>query len=508
MASTPNDIILENSESGTDLSGNPDNHSNFENVKANLFPVNSIVDEACDPDANFFNDKLDDLDSPFYSQDQLTQFSDRLTNESFSIFHLNIRSLNKNIDNLRNLLSLLKGHFKVIVLTETWCGDTASKNSLFQIPNYNVIHETRKDDRQGGGVCIFIRKDLNFNLRNDLDKFDNDIETLTIEIINEKAKNIVVSGIYRPPRGNINNFKDHLKIIMSKNSLKNKHVFITGDMNINSLDYESNEHVKAFFDACFQNSFVPLINRPTRVTRKSATCIDHILTNSFIDTEIESGIFKSEMSDHFSIFCKVKTNVNISPNKNIIYQRKINDESIDDFKYLLQHVNWSDVMNTDTNDSYNKFLNKFCELYDVAFPEIKIEVKPKNMLSPWITKGLAKSSKRKQKLYEKFLRRRNLKNETAYKTYKNLFEKLKKNSQRSYFQEKLKKHEGNIKHTWKVMKEIVGKSKVNQDIFPKRLVIENKTITDTMEIAKNFNEFFCENWSKSCKKNSQGRPKI
>ena len=133
----------------------------------------------------------------------------------------------------------MKGHFKIIVLTETWCGDTATKNSIYQIPNYTVIHKTRKE-KQGGGLCMFIRNDLNFKLRNDLDKFDSDIETLTIEIENRNSKNIVLSGIYRPPQGNINSFKDHLKTIMSKNSLTNKHVFITGDFKINSLDYSSN----------------------------------------------------------------------------------------------------------------------------------------------------------------------------------------------------------------------------------------------------------------------------
>ena len=277
---------------------------------------------------------------------------------------------------------------------------------------------------------------------------------------------------------------------MSKNSLTNKHVFITGDFNINSLDYSSNEHVKGFFDASFQKYFVPLINRPTRVTRKSATCIDHILTNSFIDSEIEAGIFKNNISDHFPVFCNVKTNVSINSDKTIIYKRTFNEESVDDFKYLLNHVDWNYIVNSDTNESYNKFLMKFSELYDVAFPETKIEIKAKNLLSPWLTKGLRKSSKSKQKLYEKFLKKRNLANEMAYKSYKNLFEKFKRNSKRSYYQDKLKKCEGNIKSTWKIMKEIFGKAKINQKNLPKQLVINNKKITDKTEIANNFNEFF------------------
>ena len=78
-----------------------------------------------------------------------------------------------------------------------------------------MIHKTRKE-KQGGGLCMFIRSDLNFKLRNDLDKFDSNVETLSIEIENRNSKNIVLSGIYRPPRGNINSFKDHLKTIIRK----------------------------------------------------------------------------------------------------------------------------------------------------------------------------------------------------------------------------------------------------------------------------------------------------
>ena len=37
-------------------------------------------------------------------------------------------------------------------------------------------------------------------------------------------------------------------------------------------------------------------------------------------------------------------------------------------------------------------------------PKVKIKIKPKNLLSPWISKGILKSSKRKQKLYDKFLK--------------------------------------------------------------------------------------------------------
>ena len=62
--------------------------------------------------------------------------------------------------------------------------------------------------------------------------------------------------------------------------------------------------------------------------------------------------------------------------------------------------------------------------FDQAFPERKIEIKQKNLPSPWISKGLRKSSKRKQRLYEQILIQRRDKNYETYKIYKDLLEKL------------------------------------------------------------------------------------
>ena len=58
------------------------------------------------------------------------------------------------------------------------------------------------------------------------------------------------------------------------------------------------------------------------------------------------------------------------------------------------------------NAAYNRFLENFSELCDIAFLEQKTKIKNKKLSSTWITKGLQSSSKRKQKLYEKFLKKR------------------------------------------------------------------------------------------------------
>ena len=56
------------------------------------------------------------------------------------------------------------------------------------------------------------------------------------------------------------------------------------------------------------------------------------------------------------------------------------------------------------NHTYNRFLEIFTGFYGKAFPKRKLRIKQKTLNSPWMTKGLQKSSKRKQKLYYKYLK--------------------------------------------------------------------------------------------------------
>ena len=47
---------------------------------------------------------------------------------------------------------------------------------------------------------------------------------------------------------------------------------------------------------------MPLLNTPTRVTKKNATAIELILTNAFLNKRIKTGMIKTKISDHFVIF--------------------------------------------------------------------------------------------------------------------------------------------------------------------------------------------------------------
>ena len=103
---------------------------------------------------------------------------------------------------------------------------------------------------------------------------------------------------------------------------------------------------------------------------------------------------------------------------------------------------------------------------------MKITVKARNSFKPWITKGTAKSSKKKQKLYEKYLKNRNPKNVAMYKTYENLFEIIKRKSKKNYYLEKILSFKGDVKKTWKTMKDLIGKAKMNKSSLPQKIRVK------------------------------------
>ena len=90
-------------------------------------------------------------------------FDDTLSKEmqnSFSISHVNIRSLNKNYDNL-NLLydNTIKSKFDIIALSEVW---RVSNKELLSFNEYTLEVKCRTEGSRGGGVGAYIHSSLKY----------------------------------------------------------------------------------------------------------------------------------------------------------------------------------------------------------------------------------------------------------------------------------------------------------------------------------------------------------
>ena len=49
----------------------------------------------------------------------------------------------------------------------------------------------------------------------------------------------------------------------------------------------------------FEFSMIPTINKPTRVTKHTATAIDNIITDCILNSDFKSALVKTDLSDHF-----------------------------------------------------------------------------------------------------------------------------------------------------------------------------------------------------------------
>ena len=70
--------------------------------------------------------------------------------------------------------------------------------------------------------------------------------------------------------------------------------------------------------------------------------------------------------------------------------------SVENLKNIPSSTDWNDVLGkTIANESCDQFIKKFSLIYDDCFPIKVKEIETKNLLSPWITKGIKTSTKRK-----------------------------------------------------------------------------------------------------------------
>ena len=429
--------------------------------------------------------------SPYYSESDFNAQQNFLMSSNLSIFHLNVRSLPCNNDNLMVYLNSLNIRFQVIALTETWlCPETCDLTYI--TPEYQH-HKVYRKSKKGGGVSLFVHNSLNCNVLSDLSIMNDFIECMFIEISPciPQNKPIVIGAIYRPPNTNVSSFaSDYLSPILSHPSLQSKTCYITGDFNINLLNHYSHAPTADFVDTMFASSYLPLINRPTRITLNSNTLIDNIFTNSPHTEHSSSGIFTADISDHLPIFhiSKQKSTNTHDTTEPIFSHPIINTRTLNNLSRFLLAQNWSIV--TENNDTCSAYTH-FSEILNNAYTEhIPQRTKPfrKKINKPWITPALLTSIKRKNKLYSIYLHSKTTNSLKYYKKYKNKLSNLLRSAEKYHYHQKLAQSQNLLKSSWKIIKEAMGQSNIHKP--QAEFHINGSNITDNKLIADEFNKYF------------------
>ena len=139
------------------------------------------------------------------------------------------------------------------------------------------MKDGESNGKNGGGVCIYIRSNINFQLRADLSP--NNLEFLTVEITRPRSKPFLVSTWYRPPQSSPDLFSTFERIFDNIDA-ENLELYLMGVLNCNLLSEVVNNNSSHLLNIIDIYGLTQLITESTRVTQYSSTLIDLWLTNS------------------------------------------------------------------------------------------------------------------------------------------------------------------------------------------------------------------------------------
>ena len=440
-----------------------------------------------DPELHFFNEINGNTlkNSEYYTEGKFIDKNQELFKDSniFSLFHANVRSLPLHLNEFTNIFECLQFQFTVIGFTETWLSPDNNED-LYGLPGYAHIGKHRSV-RIGGGVSIFIKENIPFIARTDLDIFNETIESVFIEIDKDyvgRNKNIIIGVLYRPPDTDVHIFSSYVSDIQDKIKRQGRICYLMGDYNIDLLKCDNHLPTTEFMDTMYGNSYINLINRPTRVTSKSATIIDNIFTNNF-DANMNSfsGILTTDITDHFSIFHVFKSN--ICTTEDAFYlTRKFSQKNKELFKQSIDQTNWDELLPKEgAQISFTLFHRHIISLYDKAFPVVRIKRKYNNR-KPWLTEALRQTIHQKNKLFLRHKNRPTLTNEILYKRHRNNLKKILISAEKRHFQHMLEMNKNNLQKTWKMIKNIINKNSAKK--IQKSFKVGNNIIDDPTEICE------------------------
>ena len=214
---------------------------------------------------------------------------------------------------------------------------------------------------------------------------------------------------------------------MEKLATDNKKLFLVGDFNIDLLKVDVDPPTTNFFDIITTNLLVPHIIHPTRITSETRTLIDNIYSNSTNFKDGISGNLTLAISDHLAQFLLIQEETHKIPVSRNSYTRNLTNFDRENFLLNLLGIDWNEVISLDNNNpnqSFNLFFDEIDSLVNRYIPLKKLTKEEiKSYFKPWITTGIRNSMKRRDKIYKKYIKTKNVLTKSEYENQYKVFKK-------------------------------------------------------------------------------------
>lgn len=315
------------------------------------------------------------------------------TNKPLSVFPLNVRSARNKSDELGIPLDDFRFSFDVIMLSETWY---SQESDILRFENYKIFYLNRTF-RRGGGIAMYIRKDIQCNLITDYSIMTDDYEALCV-----KYGNIMFALMYRPPSGDLSAFFNFIETVLQFVGNNDYKIILGGDFNID-MNFVSARQVE--FSTLFQSfGLFNVITCSTRVTSFSETLLDMFFTN-ITRTRLSAGLVCSDISDHLPIYFLADLgNLRKAPSYDTVYYTQVvNVQTLEMFRHCVASKHWNLALSRNSADeAHDYFINQFDAIYNECFKPRKVTISKKSK-KPWVTQVILRMITKRNKLYARFL---------------------------------------------------------------------------------------------------------
>ena len=168
-----------------------------------------------------------------------------------------------------------------------------------------------------------------------------------------------------------------------------------GDFNLNILNVDTHKPTSEYVDLMFSHAMLPMINKPTRSTTDSHTCIDNIFSNHMgPDSKSLQGILFTDITDHFPVFF-IDLSTKNKNEKRIVARRSFTTKAKENFKSKIDEFDWTRTReSTDAQEAMSLFHSNYKRIFDECFPVRKIELGYKHR-KEWLSDDIKKQFSRK-----------------------------------------------------------------------------------------------------------------
>lgn len=373
----------------------------------------------------------------------------QIKEKDFIIITQNIRSVYCNFNDFTITLSQLSCFPDVIILTECWLCD---HKPIPVVPNYTLYKSSRYLNKSDGVVAYI--KDTHSAKVNEI--YLQDASSLQIQI-----NKTTILAIYRSPSvSNTESFIQSLDCHL-ETLVPNRQIVIIGDININNIPKEGeqgSDHKSRsnYLNMLCTHGILMGHNLPTR----EYSSLDHVMLK--IDKNVvnaQIGVLNTTVTDHAMVLLQLtgshiefectKTKI-LTDYEGALYE--LRNGKLDE----LLFCNDPELLTERLIHSISESLKN--NTRNVPIP------KNKRVIKPWITPGVLKCIRNRNKMQQKL--RRNPVDEIlsiTFRRYRNFCNKLIKKLKREYERQLLRDSRRNSKNLWDSIAKITNLKKNKND---------------------------------------------